>query len=159
MQQEIRAFSFLAHPPSLTRTSLAIALEDLVNGFKARTGLEIEVDIASGGEVSGSVEAAIYRVSQEALANIHRHANAKRATFRLIARDRYLHLVIRDDGRGFASDPLNPRRMGVGVMGMEERVRELGGRLTIRDSDLGTDLTVTFPRQKRMVFVPAIGAR
>ena len=110
------------------------------------------------GEASASVQAAIYRVSQEALANIYRHSGAERATFRLVARERYLHLVIRDDGVGIQVDPRKPVAVGVGLMGMEERVGELGGRLSIHHSAEGTSLTVSFPREKRMIFSPVVGA-
>ena len=159
MHREIRAFSFLAHPPNLTPNNLEIALEDLVTGFAARSGLTIDLEVCNVGEVSASVEAAIYRVSQEALSNIHRHASAAHAVFRLIARENYLHLVIRDDGIGMHVDPDNPRAVGVGVIGMKERVRELGGRLSIRHAFTGTTLAVAFPRHKRLVFAPVIGAR
>ena len=158
MQREIRALSFLAHPPSLITNSLETALHTLVSGFAARTGIDVALDVQHVGEASASVEAAIYRVSQEALANIYRHSGAARATFRLVARERYLHLVIRDDGVGIHVDPQKPVVVGVGLIGMEERVRELGGRLSIRRSAEGTSLTVSFHRQKRMIFSPVIGA-
>ena len=155
---EIRTFSFLAHPPSLVANSLAVALQDLARGFAARTGIEIEVDVSDDGEVSASVEAAIYRLTQEALANIHRHAGASQAKVRLVGRKRYLHLIIHDDGIGF--DPAESEQgqsLGVGVIGMRERVRELGGRFLIERADKGTALTVSFPRHKRMVFAARIG--
>ena len=159
IQQEIRTFSFLAHPPELEANNLAHALGALARGFAARTGLEIEVDLCECGELSASVEAAMYRISQEALANIHRHAGAKHATVRLIAR-RYLHLTIGDDGNGF--DPVASKctqKLGVGVIGMRERLRELGGRLWIDRKPTGTSLTVSLPHQKRMLFEPSIGPR
>jgi two-component system, NarL family, sensor kinase len=159
MQREIRAFSFIAHPPTLIPNNLALALEKLVNGFAARTGIEIDLSISNVGEVSASVETAIYRVSQEALTNIHRHASATRAIFRLIPRERYLHLLIRDDGIGTPVSPGVPGEAGVGVVGMEERIRELGGRLSVRHAVAGTTLTAVIPRQKKMVFAPLIGAR
>ena len=139
--------------------NLALALEKLVNGFAARTGIEIDLSISNVGEVSASVETAIYRVSQEALTNIHRHASATRAIFRLIPRERYLHLLIRDDGIGTPVSPGVPGEAGVGVVGMEERIRELGGRLSVRHAVAGTTLTAVIPRQKKMVFAPLIGAR
>jgi len=160
VQREIRALSFLAHPPSLTTTRLETALSDLVSGFAARTGLDIATDISPIGEAGSSIEAAIYRVSQEALSNIFRHARASRAIFRLVAREHFLHLLISDDGVGAGHPPESnhPRSIGVGLMGMEERVRELGGRLSFGHVSHGTSLTVSFPRRKRMTF-HAIGAR
>jgi len=159
IQREIRTFSFVAHPPSLTANSLAIAVQNLVSGFAKRTGLEIEVEVSDPGEASESVEAAIYRLSQEALANIYRHAGATHATVRLVSKKDCLHLVIRDNGIGFhAVDVASHNSLGVGVMGMQERVRELGGRMSIQRAAEGTVLTVSLPRHKRTLLVPLIGA-
>jgi len=158
VQQEIRALSFLAHPPPLVTNTLDTALHALVSGFAARSGLDVAVEISTVGEASASVEAAIYRVSQEALANIYRHARASRASFQLVARKHHLHLVVRNEGAGISLDPRNPGSIGVGLMGMEERVRELGGRLSFRHAANGASLTISLPRQKRMVFVPILGA-
>jgi signal transduction histidine kinase len=160
IQREIRTFSFVAHPPSLTANSLAVALQNLTSGFANRTGLEIEVDVADCGEASASVEATIYRLAQEALANIHRHAEATRAVVRLVGRARCLHLIIGDNGVGInAVDSPSGKSIGVGVMGMRERVHELGGRISIRRVLQGTVLTVSLPRQKRILLVPSIGAQ
>ncbi len=160
IQREIRTFSFLAHPPSLIGNDLALALESLVRGFADRTGLRIDFDVLEPGEVSASIEAAIYRLAQEALANIYRHAKAGHATVWLVGRVRYLHLMIRDDGIGFdAAAPDHRHPLGVGLTGMRERVRELGGRLSIQRADKGTAITVSLPRQKRMRFAPQIGGR
>ena len=160
IQREIRTFSFVAHPPSLTANSLAIALRDLASGFANRTGLKIEVDVSDSGESSASVEAAIYRLAQEALTNIHRHARATHAIIRLVGRKNFLHLVIGDDGVGIREvDWPSASSIGVGVMGMRERVDELGGRISIRRALRGTVLRVSLPRHKRTVLAPPIGAR
>jgi len=160
IQREIRTFSFVAHPPSLTANSLPIALQNLASGFARRTGLGIEVDVSDTGEASASVEAAIYRLSQEALANIHRHAGATRAIVRLVGRKGCLHLVIGDDGVGIdATDSRSDKSIGVGIMGMRERVHDLGGRISIQRAVHGTVLTVSLPRHKRTVLAPLIGAR
>ena len=159
IQREIRTFSFVAHPPSLTANSLASAVQDLVRGFAKRTGLEIEVEVLDCGETSASVEAAIYRLSQEALANIYRHARATHATVRLVGRKRCLHLVIGDDGIGFhVMDAASRNSLGVGVLGMQERVRELGGRMSIQRVPQGTVLSVALPRHKRTTLAPLFGA-
>lgn len=159
IQREIRTFSFVAHPPPLTANSLAIALRNLVGGFAARTGLQIEVEVSDSGEASASVEAAIYRLSQEALANIYRHARATHATVRLVGRKSCLHLVIGDDGIGFhVMDVASRNSLGVGVIGMQERVRELGGRMSIQRAAQGTVVTVSLPRHKRTTLLPLIGA-
>ena len=159
IQREIRTFSFVAHPPSLTANSLASALQNLASGFAKRTGLDIEVNVSDFGEASASVEAAIYRLSQEALANIYRHACATRAIVRLDSRKSCLHLIISDDGVGFhVVDGASRSGFGVGVIGMQERVRELGGRMSIRRAAQGTVVTVSLPRHKRTALAPQIGA-
>jgi signal transduction histidine kinase len=151
MQREIRSLSFLYHPPSLSKNSLARAMEDLTTGFASRTGLDIDLQVHEVGPASASVEAALYRLAQEALANIHRHAAAQHAFVRLIGRDRCIHLRVGDDGIGFdAVDGPVHHRMGVGVTGMGERVRELGGRLSIHRAEKGTILTVSLPREKML---------
>ena len=158
VQQEIRTFSFLAHPPSLVANNLASVLHDLVRGFAVRTGVEIDIDVSDCGEVSSSIEAALYRLTQEALTNIHRHSGATQATVRLLGKKSCVHLMIQDNGIGFeALDSQVGPMLGVGVLGMRERVRELGGRLSIHRAIKGTVLTVSFPRQKRMIFAPQIG--
>lgn len=160
IQREIRTFSFVAHPPSLTTNSLAAALQNLARGFANRTGLEIDVEVSEPGGASASVEAAIYRLSQEALANIHRHASATRAIIRLVSRKGCLHLIIGDDGVGVNADDLQSvKPIGVGLMGMKERVHELGGRISIRRAVQGTVLTVSLPRYKRMALAPLLGAQ
>ena len=156
VQQEVRALSYLAHPPPLRDTSLGLALESLATGFASRTGLQIDFDVSGVGEASPSVEAAVYRLAQEALANIYRHAEAKHAAVRLVGREHHLHLMISDDGIGFdAADRRIRQTLGVGVIGMTERVRELGGRLSIHRVPKGTALTVSLPRRERLASAAA----
>lgn len=160
VEQEIRTFSFVAHPPVLTANNLAAAIQALASGFAHRTGIEIEVEISNAGESSASVESAIYRLSQEALANIYRHAGARHATVRLVGKQTCLHLIIADDGIGLNQiDGSKADALGVGVLGMKERVSDLGGRISIRRADRGTVLAVTLPRHKRIVLAPLIGAQ
>jgi two-component system, NarL family, sensor kinase len=157
VQQQIRSLSFLAHPPALSSNNLEGALEGLTSSFASRTGLDIDLQTSDVGESSASVEAAVYRLAQEALANIHRHAAASRATIRLVGTQRYLHLMIVDDGIGFdASDQRARRSLGVGVVGMGERVRELGGRFSIRRTDTGTALMVSLPRRKSEISIGSV---
>ena len=160
IEREIRTFSFVAHPPSLETNGLAVALEDLANGFAKRTGLEVKAEVSDVGAASASVEAAIYRLSQEALANIHRHASAKNARIRLVGRQHCLHLIVLDDGVGLhALDVSERKSIGVGLMGMRERVRELGGRISMKSGVRGTVVTVSLPRLKRTLLAPPIDGR
>jgi len=149
IHREIRALSFLAHPPSSPHGGLRDSLESLVNGFAERTGLQIAIECPELPPLSSSIEATIFRLTQEGLANVHRHASAANASVRLIERRRYLHLLIWDDGIGFEWPQRTVRQsMGVGVPGMEERVRELGGRLSLIHLEQGTLMRAVVPRIK-----------
>jgi two-component system, NarL family, sensor kinase len=149
VHREIRSLSFMAHPPQLADYGLAAALERLSVGFAAHTGLEVDFQASDVGEASASVEAAIYRLAQEALSNIHRHASATHAAIRLVGTKRCIHLIMSDDGIGFDTHDDHGRTpIGVGVDGMKERVRELGGRWSIRRIEKGMALSVSLPRRK-----------
>ena len=149
IQREIRSFSYIAHPPSLSLNGLAGAVETLAAGFAFRVGLKVDLQISDVGEASASVEAAIYRLVQEALSNVHRHASASGAMVRLVGTDRYIHLVVSDDGTGFDIHKVrHGASVGVGILGMEERVRELGGRFSIRRIEERTVLSASLPRSK-----------
>ncbi|HSQ96091.1 MAG TPA: ATP-binding protein [Croceibacterium sp.] len=141
-QKELRSVSFLAHPPQLERLGLLDALHGLVQGFGKRAGLETSFTIEGDCEVgSPEVEHAIYRMVQEGLSNVLRHAHASELTLKLIARKRTMHVILADNGRGIPAD-LNP---GVGLQGMRSRTRELGGRLTIHRASPGTVLAASLP--------------
>jgi signal transduction histidine kinase len=93
------------------------------------------------------VEVALYRICQEALTNVARHAKARRVTVRLVATPRQVQLTIEDDGLGFdASDTAEDRH---GLVGMNERARMLGGALDLSTSPgAGTRVRVTVPLEK-----------
>jgi signal transduction histidine kinase len=149
VHREIRAISFIAHPQSPAAVGLQNALERLVEGFAKRVGFQIEIECSNVGDASASVETTIFRLTQEGLSNIHRHARASAAHVRLIGRDRYLHLLIWDDGVGFDwARKKGGTAMGVGVMGMVERVRDLGGRLSLTRLEQGMLLRASLPRLK-----------
>jgi two-component system NarL family sensor kinase len=150
VHSQIRNLSFMAAPPSLATNGLGNALEALVTGFASRAGLEVDLQVSDVDQASASVELAVYRLAQEALANIHRHAAADRANVRLVGTKRCLHLVISDNGVGFDfAEGRNGQSLGVGVLGMAERVRELGGRFSIhRSQPKGTILSASLPRSK-----------
>jgi two-component system NarL family sensor kinase len=136
-QRQLRSISYLAHPPLLKAMGLADALQALVEGFDRRTGLRVSFHIDPGLGVDWrAAEVVLYRVVQEALSNIHRHAHATDAAVALIARNRMVHAVIMDNGIGMPT----PIRQGIGLPGMRARLAELGGRLTIRPASPGTML-------------------
>ena len=132
-------------PSSLENGSLAEALGALSRGFTADTGVRVRADIADVGALPGEVEAELFRIASEALTNVGKHAGAREATLQLEATPRALRLRIADRGAGF--NPRGARRRGLGLVGIEERARRVGGRATIRSvPGRGTSVTVTIPR-------------
>lgn len=134
-QQEIRSISYLAHPPVLDRMSFADAVKALAEGFDERSGIPVTVLIRDELRFpSVEIESAFYRIVQEALSNVRRHAHASKATVAVRASRRMIHVIITDDGTGIrhGSQP------GVGLAGMRSRLAELGGRLSIRSLSPGT---------------------
>lgn len=151
VHQEIRSISYLAHPPSLKKLGLPYAVKSLVEGFGRRTGLEASFDIR--GDYSGlpePAEGALYRLAQEALSNVHRHAHASRVSLQLTRRGSTTHFVVADNGVGIDwRSPFGVRSEGeaegVGLAGMRSRLTEVGGRLRIRGLSPGTAIIATVP--------------
>ena len=140
IQRELRAVAFLAHPPVVRELGLAKALRQLAGGFGRRSGLHIEVE-ADEPSVSPAAEVAIYRMVQEALSNVHRHAQATEVAIGLHQRRSTLHVTVADNGVGM---PVK-LRIGVGLSSLRERVEEIGGRLMIRAGKPGTILMASVP--------------
>lgn len=152
VHQEIRSVSYLAHPPSLKKLGLAHALQSLVDGFGRRTGLRASLEIdGEAVPISSSVESTIYRLVQEALSNVHRHAQATQVNLRLSFRDRSTHVVVADDGVGISREILTGQEgEGVGLRSMRSRLSDVGGRLTIRRLSPGMAIIGTVPAVPRV---------
>ncbi len=140
-QRELRTISYLAHAPMVTELGLSPALRQLAGGFARRTGLSITMNLDDELRLAPAIEVAIYRLVQEALSNIHRHAQATYATVSLLQRRSILHVVVADNGVGM---PAKVRR-GVGLSSMHDRIEELGGRLIVSPADPGTVLIASLP--------------
>ena len=141
IQRELRAVSFLAHPPMVSELGLAKAVQQLAGGFGRRTGLDIKVEADDSLALSQPAEVAIYRMVQEALSNVHRHAQASEVVIGLHQRRSTLHVTIADNGTGMPAR----LRTGVGLSSMRERIEEIGGRLMIRAGRPGTILMASVP--------------
>ena len=149
LSQELRTMSHLLHPPLLDEAGLESALRWFVEGFAQRSGIEVNLDLAPElGRLPKEMEIAVFRVVQESLANVHRHSGSKTAEV-LVARDaQKVTLEIRDRGRGLspngeaASAPTIP---GVGIQGMRERVRQLGGNFEIESIQGNTVVRANIP--------------
>lgn len=131
-QREIRNFSFVLHPPSLIETHLADALETFAVGFARRTGLDIALDVGGGAwRLPFTIKVALFRVAQEALMNVYRHAQARRVEVRLKHKGRRIVLEVQDDGIGMhGMDGAAPIE-GVGISGMRARMMQIGGALDL----------------------------
>jgi signal transduction histidine kinase len=127
--QQVRSVSRLLRPQALDDLGLEAALRVMVGDFEKRTGVHarLELDRATA-ETATELQVTVYRVIQEALTNVARHAEARHVTVRVGARDGGLALEVEDDGRGASGEP----KPHLGLLGMHERIAEAGGRFTVR---------------------------
>lgn len=151
--KEIRSLSYILHPPVLDELGLASAVEELAAGFSERTGIDVDIEIAPHlKRLPQDTEVALFRVVQEALSNVQRHSGSPTAEIRLIPKDHQLMLEVADQGCWKSRKPsLNATaeadRLGVGVLGMRERIRQLGGVLEITSDSGGTTVRAVLPLQ------------
>lgn len=132
---EIRTASYLLHPPLLDELGLLSALRWLSDGFHQRSGIEMRLDLpASMHRLPPDDELCLFRIAQEALTNIHRHAESPWAAIRLKIQSNSVMLEIEDAGRGM--DAKTPA-LGVGLAGMRERIRHIGGIFSIEATSTG----------------------
>ena len=146
--RQIRTTSHLLHPPLLDELGLSSALEWYVDGFSKRSGIPVTLKIPKDlNRLPPNTEIAIFRVVQECLTNIHRHANASSGSVELSRLPGNLQLAIRDDGTGMPDDYWSrPNgRSGVGLRGIKERIEELGGQLRVGSSQYGTEIIARIP--------------
>ena len=145
---ETRTISYLLHPPLLDEMGFAFAAKWFVDGFAQRSGIQVISEIPDNmARLPHSIELALFRVLQECLTNIHRHSGSLRAEVSIERTPERITLRIRDYGKGIPRELLEEfqasgSRVGVGLAGMRERVREQGGRLDIESSEGGTTIAV-----------------
>jgi signal transduction histidine kinase len=151
---EIRTISHLLHPPLLDELGFEATARWYADGFAKRSGTKIKLDIDEiVDRLPRGVELALFRVLQESLTNVHRHAKAQNVSVQLCCRDGEVILEVRDDGNGI------PRRVlqrfqaggaaGIGLTGMRERLGELDGHLEVESSAAGTRILATVPSKQR----------
>ncbi len=152
MSRDIRTISYLLHPPLLDEAGLASALRWYLRGFTERSGIKVELELPEDFErLPRDVETAIFRLVQESLTNIHRHSESPTATIGIVHADGEVRVEVRDQGKGIAPDKklelLSAGTPGVGIRGMRERLRQLGGTMEINsDGDgSGTQVVVRLP--------------
>ena len=143
-QHDLRTMSFLLHPPPVDEGGLADALEVMVDELGKRSGLRTRLQSNLIGRLPERFETNLYRVVQEALINVQRHAKATRAVVRCRRDGDFITIEIEDDGIGFDDDP-DAALAGVGMRAMRERVSEIDGVLTIVALDPGTLVRARIP--------------
>ena len=160
---ETRTISYLLHPPLLDDMGFLFAARWYLEGFAERSGMEVHADIPENSErLPLAVEMALFRVLQECLANIHRHSGSKRVDVSLVISPTDASLRIRDYGKGIPPLVLqqfrsNGGRVGVGLAGMRERVREQGGLFEVQSGASGTTITVRIPAGVQKAPAQAVG--
>jgi signal transduction histidine kinase len=150
VSEEVRTLSYMMHPPLLDECGLETSIQMYSRGINRREGLEVELDIPRRLErLSEEAELAIFRIVQASLTNIHLHSGSDKATVKIERIPEGLAVTISDQGRGIPSGALNRSPLGkgagVGIAGMKERVKYLGGRLEIESNEYGTRVKATIP--------------
>lgn len=146
---EIRTASYLLHPPLLDELGLLSALRWLADGFRQRSAIEVRLDLPEAmGRLPPDDELSLFRIAQEALTNVHRHAASPWVAIRLKAQSNSVMLEIQDAGRGMAhaydtETDANGPTLGVGLAGMRERIRQIGGTFSVESTGAGTRVRTT----------------
>jgi PAS domain S-box-containing protein len=145
-EREIRVLSFLLHPPSIEAKGLAEATRSLALGFGSRAGIDVRADIdPDADDLPEPYAISLFRICQEALTNIHRHARASEVRVTLETQPDQVTLTVADDGVGFdKAKPSFSAGNGVGLVSMRARVETLGGSLEV-DSEGGARVVATVP--------------
>jgi signal transduction histidine kinase len=150
LSKEVRTISHLLHPPLLDEAGLASALRWYIEGFAQRSKIEVDLEFpADFGRLSRESETAIFRTVQECLTNIHRHSESPTARICIAASDGDVRIEVEDRGKGIPSEKqfemASTGTPGVGIRGMRERLRQLGGSLDIHSNGKGTLIVARLP--------------
>ena len=148
---ETRTLSYLLYPPTLDHAGLRSALEWYIDGFTQRSKVKVDLDVAIGQErLAEIVERTLFRIVQESLTNIFRHSGSDTASVRITRRSGIVRLEVADNGKGIPNDVLaalnsSGGQLGVGIRGMRERIRHLGGWLQVKSRPDGTTIISSLP--------------
>ncbi|HEY7352590.1 MAG TPA: CHASE3 domain-containing protein [Terriglobales bacterium] len=148
--KEVRTISHLLHPPGLDEAGFSSAARWYAEEFAKRSGLSLKLNIEEPpGRLSPAMELALFRVLQESLTNIHRHSKSNSAEISFEVGPEHASLVVADYGSGIPEEVLKRFQVsgtsGVGLAGMRERIRELGGRFEVESASGGTRVRVSVP--------------
>jgi PAS domain S-box-containing protein len=146
----VRNLSYLLHPPLLDETGLRSALHWYVDGLIKRSNIQITLTVTPPNfpRLSRDIETTIFRVIQESVTNIYRHANSESARVEIDKQPEWVLIRIRDYGKGVSQEVSGSSvssNLGVGIVGMRERVRQFGGELTVTRAEPGTLVTAKIP--------------
>lgn len=148
---DTRTLSYLLYPPTLDYAGLRSALEWYIDGFTQRSKVRVDLKVSLGPDRLGEIlERTLFRIVQESLTNIFRHSGSETARVHVALDSGLVQLEVSDDGKGISDSILatlnsSGGRLGVGIRGMRERVRQLGGWLQIRSQAGGTKILVSLP--------------
>jgi signal transduction histidine kinase len=148
--RETRTVSHLLHPPLLEELGFASAASWYVTGFAQRSGIDVKLEVPEGGRIPEAAGLTLFRVLQESLTNILRHSGSKKAEVHLEITGQEVILSVKDHGKGIPPERLESFMktgdgVGVGLGGMRERVRDLGGKLELQSQGSGTTVKVILP--------------
>jgi signal transduction histidine kinase len=145
-QEDVRTLSYLLHPPLLEEGGLVLALASLIQGLSSRMHISIDFDTdVPKARLPAEIEMTLYRVAQEALINVHKHAAATHAVVHFNRKDDWLVLEVEDDGVGISAQHARHIGSGVGIQGMRARLMELGGALNLSTLKHGTRIKAVVP--------------
>jgi PAS domain S-box-containing protein len=150
LSSEIRTISHLLHPPLLDEVGLQSALQWYIDGFSERSKIKVDLELPDDfGRLPRNLEITLFRVVQECLTNIHRHSESSTAAIRVARSENEVRLEVRDAGKGIpaeAQTSLSSGKLsGVGLRGMHERLRQMGGHLDVQSTGAGTLVLATLP--------------
>jgi PAS domain S-box-containing protein len=150
LSTEIRTISHLLHPPLLDEVGLQSALQWYIDGFSERSKINVQLELPDDfGRLPRNLEITLFRVVQECLTNIHRHSGSSTASIRLARLQNEVCLEVRDAGKGMPLETqtslASGKLSGVGLRGMQERLRQMGGQLDVQSNGAGTLVIATLP--------------
>lgn len=150
--KQVRTISHLLHPPLLDEVGLISALRWYLEGLSDRSGIEVKLEVEPSdlNRLRPELETAIFRIIQEALTNMFRHSGARNGRVSLVETNGRVAVTVRDDGKGIEERviQLRPESVGVGIGGMRQRVKELGGSLRLANANPGTIVEVVIPSRR-----------
>jgi signal transduction histidine kinase len=148
IEEQMRRLSHELRPTVLDDLGLLPAIRFLSEGVSTRSGLQVQIESPTVGRLRPPLEIALYRIVQEALANVVKHARASQVRVGFEVQDGWIHCRVGDDGVGLDRSPASAEApaTGLGLIGIRDRVASLGGTLKIESSqDHGTELCIALP--------------